>query len=367
MNIIIFIVILFVLVLLHEFGHFIVAKKSGIRVDEFGLGFPPRIKKLFHYNGTDYTLNWIPFGGFVKIHGENYEDQVDPNAPISSDSFVSKPKYIQALVLVAGVAMNFLVAGVFFSFAFMMGSPMVTDSIPTHAKEKMSENLIILDIAQGSPAEQSGIKEGDIILSVGTDALTISNPTTEEFSSFTNKPDTPINISYEHNGNPNTVSVLPKYDEGADRVFVGISPITLLAGDSFGFFESVRYGFETAALTSRDTVLLLGNLFTKGDSGKEARSSVTGPVGIVSMTPVIVSIGFGCLLSFMAIISVSLAVINLVPFPALDGGRLLFVGIEAITKKQIPPKVFGLVNTIGFFVLIGLMLIVTVRDVINLF
>lgn len=365
--IIIFIFILFLLILAHEWGHFVTAKRFGIRVEEFGIGFPPRAKKLFTKDGTDYTLNWLPIGGFVKIFGENYEDQSE-SAPLAYDSFAAKAKWKQAIVLFAGVFMNFILAGILFSITFMMGSPFATESISPRALERMEESIVILDVVPNSPADLAGIVRGDKILRYSYGATTVEHPTVESFVETTAVEDS-IDITYEHNGDIVSATVEPLILEGSEgnRQLVGVTPIMLASGGDFGFFESITYGFESAVVSSRDTLHMIGKLFAKGEEGTVARGSVSGPVGIVAITPVILAIGFGCLLSFIGVISISLAIINLVPFPALDGGRLLFVLIESITGRPLPAKFFNWANTIGFFILIGLMLLITVRDVVHLF
>lgn len=364
MSIIIFIIILLVLVLVHEAGHFFTAKKFGIRVDEFGFGFPPKIFGI-KKGETEYSINAIPFGGFVKIFGENPDDE-NTNGPDASRSFVNKPKWQQALVLFAGVFMNFILAGILFSIVFLMGSPLATDSIPRSAKERMSEHSVILGVLKDSPADVAGLKEGDVILSLETKAEKISNPTFSELVEFSNKPGETISISFTRQGKENSVDVVPEADAELGRAFIGISPATLISG-KFNFYESFKYGFGTAVLSAKDTIIAFGKLFKGGEDSKLVRESVIGPVGLVKVTGFVSDIGIGYLISFMAVISISLAVINLVPFPALDGGRLFFLLIEKIKGSRINPKITNTINMVGFFILILLMVVVTFHDVIRLF
>ncbi len=363
MSILIFVIILLVLVLVHEFGHFFTAKKFGIRVDEFGFGFPPKlfgIKK----GETEYTINALPIGGFVKIYGEN-PDEENTSGPDAARSFVNKAKWKQAIVLFAGIFANFILAWFLFSIVFLTGSPLVTDSIPAGAKEKMTnQQLVILNVLKNSPAENAGLKKGNVILSLETDKEKIYNPTIPILLNFLNKPEEKIHIVYTYHGKEQFTDVIPKEDSTLNRALIGISPAVLISG-KFNFFESIKYGLETTIISSRDTLEAFGKFFKGGEEAKVARDSVTGPIGLVKITGVVLDVGIGYLLSFMAVISISLAIINLIPFPALDGGRLLFVLIEKIKGSRLNPKFTNNTNMIGFIILIILMLLVTYHDVIS--
>ncbi|MFA6273564.1 MAG: RIP metalloprotease RseP [Candidatus Paceibacterota bacterium] len=363
MSIIIFIIILLILVVVHEAGHFFTAKSFGIRVDEFGFGFPPKlfgIKK----GETEYTINALPFGGFVKIYGESSIEENNSNSDLSR-SLIRKPKWQQSLVMFAGIFANFILAGILFSIVFFMGSPLATDSIPSNIKNKMTEQLIVLSVNDNTPASRSGIKNKDIIYSVETKNEKIIKPTLAEFINFSNKPGENIHISIIRNGEENFVDVVPEENISLGRAFVGISPGVLLSG-KFNFFESFKYGFQTAVFSAKDTFVAFGKLFKGGEESKQLRDSVIGPVGLVKVTGIVSEFGIGYLLSFMAVISISLAVINLLPFPALDGGRLLFLLIEKIKGSRINPKIADNVNMVGFFLLIILMLLVTYHDIVKL-
>lgn len=361
MSIIIFILILLVLIVTHEWGHFIVAKLFKIRVDEFGIGFPPRIKKLFHYKGTDYTLNWIPFGGFVKIYGENYDTVVAHNGTTPNDSFVAKPKYVQALVLVAGIVMNFLVGWLLISFTLLGGVTASTANIDDSYIQGKPE-LMVIDTLADSPAEKAGLSAGDIITSISTEDNADTSVTSESLISFINEHKTKeLTVTVKRNKETFFYTMLPSVDENGDAK-IGISMDTV-SRITLPFFKAFTQGMKTTLFTTKQIIIGFVGLF----SGGTDLSSVTGPVGIAGIIGDAARIGFAQVLSLMAIISLNLAVINLVPFPALDGGRLLFVGIEAVTRKQVPLKVFQWTNTIGFFILIALMILVTIRDVIHLF
>src|SRR3989338_544653 len=256
MSIIIFIIILLVLVLVHEFGHFFTAKKFGIRVDEFGFGFPPKIfgKK---FGETEYSLNLLPIGGFVKIFGENPND--DPakdgarntNGPDEDRKCYNKAKWKQAIVLFAGVFMNFLLAWLLFASTLFIGSPLATDSIPKGALEQMTEKIVVLGVASKSPAEKAGLEAGDILTAIETNNEKMETPTLDEFIAFTDKPGETIRISYLRSGEEKSVDLIPEANDEVGRALIGIMPYTLISG-KFNFFESINYGLQTTLLTSRE-------------------------------------------------------------------------------------------------------------------
>ncbi len=371
MSIIIFIIILAVLIFVHECGHFIVAKKSGIRVDEFGLGFPPKIisKKI---GETTYTLNAIPFGGFVKIFGE------DPHAEEISlenkgKSFYYKPKYIQALVLVAGVVFNILFAALLLSIGFMIGQPATVDT--SRFGEIQNPKLTVTAVLPGSPAQKAGLASGDAILFVeatgndkGAQLDTEGNLTPEQVSKVISESDgEKITMLYQRGGSaPMTAFIIPTDTLVPGRKTVGISM------DTVGILKlpvhtAILQGIMTTAQLTWATAAGLGQFLWNVVTFKSDFSQVSGPVGIAGVVKDASKLGFTYLLSLTALISINLAVINLVPFPALDGGRLLFVAIEAVTRRKIPSKVATWVNASGFILLLILMGVVTLNDIIKLF
>ncbi|MCR4334204.1 MAG: RIP metalloprotease RseP [Patescibacteria group bacterium] len=368
MSIIIFLIILAALILVHEFGHFIVAKKSGIRVDEFGLGFPPRIwsKK---YGETTYSLNWIPFGGFVKIFGEN-PDAESTTGPDSSRSFVNKNRMIQASVLIAGIAFNLLFAWILISFSFMTGILASSSDYAKYGDNFVNPHTAVIGVNKDTPADIVGIKAGDAIVSIQDDVtkdeirgMAVNVEAIQGFiSSHTNKN---LILTLERNGETIKKTVMPKNGIVEGRVAIGI------AMDDVGTLHLPLQTavWEGARLTGHMIVgvsMGLGNFIYQIFTGSANFSSISGPVGIVGLVGDATKLGFSYLLSFTAIISINLAIINLIPFPALDGGRLLFVLIEAIRRKEIPPQIANLLNMIGFALLILLMIVVTYRDILKL-
>lgn len=354
MTIIIFLLILLVLILVHEFGHFIVAKKSGIRVDEFGIGFPPKlfgIKK----GETEYTFNLFPIGGFVRIFGENPDEE----SIKSERSLINKPKYIQALVLVAGVTFNVIFAWIVFSIIFMVGMPVpITES----TSDKVTNiELIIGDVIKDSPAEGVSLLFGDKITSLSYGDEVVLNPNSENTPEFIASHDgVEIEIGYTRGGDTFSAFITP-----VDGIIgVALSEVGIL---KLGFFSAIYEGLiftgkMVVAITVGIVSFLWSALLLQADL-----SEIAGPVGIVGLVGDASTLGIVSLLSFMAIISIDLAVINLLPFPALDGGRLLFVVIEAIKGSPMNPKIANTANAIGFTLLIILMVAVTYNDVLRIF
>jgi regulator of sigma E protease len=363
-SILLFIAVLVGLIVVHEFGHFIVAKRAGIRVDEFGLFFGPRLFKK-RFGETDYTINLWPIGGFVRIFGEN-PDEVEDADTDRSRAFFSKPWYVQAAVLVAGVSFNVLAAWFLFSVAFMVG-------VPANATEgqRAIENarLTIVSVLPDSPASLASLRPGDVIVGLSAPEIALSELTPEAAASFIRDHGSrSLTITYERSSVVHTVSVMPEQSviEGeAERAAIGIS-MGLIGTLKLPLHLALVEGFtRTIALTGAVAVgifAFLGDALTL----QADFSQVAGPVGIVSLVGDAAELGVVSLLTFAAIISLHLAVINLLPIPALDGGRLLFVLVEAIKGSPIRPSVTATVNAAGFALLILLMVAVTYNDILRL-
>jgi regulator of sigma E protease len=365
MSVIIFIIALAVLILVHEFGHFIVAKKSGIRVDEFGLGLPPRAwgKK---FGETLYSLNWIPFGGFVKIFGEDiHEDLISEQD--KPRSFYYKPKWIQSAVLVAGVTFNALFAWLLISVGFMIGFPSPVNYVKDVAIK--DPHVVILQVLPESPAEKSGLKSGDTLLFVGAgnNSLQDAELTPEHISSLIkNSNGEQVQMLYRRGDTPTqTIFIQPKTGLVSDGFGVGISMDTI-GTLKLPVWQALYEGGKTTIGLIKTTVVGLGTFLWNAVTLKADLSQVAGPVGIAGSVGEARQLGFVYLLSLVALISINLAVINLVPFPALDGGRLLFILIEVIIRRPIPPKIFQWMNAIGFALLILLMFVITGHDILKL-
>ncbi len=368
MNILIFLIILLILVISHEFGHFIVAKKSGIRVDEFSFGFPPKIfgKKI---GETSYNFNLLPIGGYVKIFGEN-PDEESINGPDSKRSFINKPWYTQVAVLIAGVTMNFLVAWLLISVGFISGLPSSTSSVSSSSQIE-NQAVTITNIMKDSPAEISGIKVGDKIISLETSTdstlLLSSNFSTETVQNFIKKHgEENISISLIRGDEKKIISLTPQKPGENSIPVIGISMDTI-GVLKLPIHKAVWEGLKLTSNLFVSTVVGFYNLIYNGIAGRIDISSVTGPIGIVSIVGDAAKFGFVYLLSFTALISINLAVINIIPFPALDGGRLLFLIIEKIKGSRIKPEIANMVNFIGFGILMLLMVVITYHDVLKLF
>ena len=364
MSIVIFIIILSALVIVHELGHFLIAKKFGIRVDEFGLGFPPRAKLLFFWRGTPFTLNWLPFGGFVKIFGESPPTLVEVGAPtesVGADNFQSKNRGIQAAVLVSGVVGNFLFAWFLISAGFVFGLPASADlSLPIEYPR-----TVITTVLPGSPAQLAGLKSGDAIISLLRDGV-YSELTPEAVSLFIAASHRPIIFTVERGKEISTKVMTP------EKGIIEAKPAVGISMDTIGIvklppFKAIWHGLKTTFELTLLTGRAIGTFIFQALGGRADLSGLTGPVGIVGMVGDVRELGFSYLLTFTALISINLCLINLLPFPALDGGRLLFIGIEGITRRSIPPRIFNALNTAGFALLILLMLLITLQDVRSIF
>ncbi|MBA3733196.1 RIP metalloprotease RseP [Patescibacteria group bacterium] len=365
MSIIIFIIILAILILVHEFGHFIVAKKFGIRVDEFGLGFPPKLiaKK---WGETLYTLNAIPFGGFVKIFGEDsHREDIPENE--RSQSFSYKPKWVKASVLIAGVTFNIIFAWLVLSSGYLIGMP---SSASNNTLGKVSDtHLIITEVLPDSPADKAGLKPGDEISRVysGQAILNKAELSPENVQKLINESsEKTIGLDYVRGKSAEIhIQIEPQSNLVAGKKIIGI------AMDSIGVLKlpihlALFEGARTTWLLTKATASGLLTFLWNTIRFKADFSQVAGPIGIASVVKDATNLGFIYLLSFISIISINLAIINLLPLPALDGGRLFFLIIESVIRRPIKPRTVQLANTIGFVFLVILMVLVTGHDILKL-
>lgn len=365
MSILIFIIILLVLVVVHEFGHYIAAKKNGIRVDEFGFGYPPRAMKLFRKWDTDFTLNWIPFGGFVKIYGEDPNDE-NTHGPESHKAMVNKPLRVQALVLVAGVAFNLILAWILLSVGFMTGLPstVTNDEMGKYVAEP---ELTITQVVKDSPASEGGLKPGDVIVEAVGNSRSLTDFSQEGLISFvsTSSEGEELSFTLLRKGETLEQKVTPREGIVEGKQAIGVSS-DLIGTLKLPIHKALVEGTKQTWHMTKGTALSLITLVRDAFLGKADVNSLSGPVGIVGIVGDAADFGFVYLMSFTALISINLAIINLIPFPALDGGRLLFLLVEKVKGSRISPKVSNTLNTIGFFILIALMLVVTYHDIAKL-
>jgi regulator of sigma E protease len=336
--------------MIHELGHFLVARKFGVKVEEFGFGLPPRVwgKK---FGETLFSINALPFGGFVKLHGEQEEG---PEIDIKR-SFLHKSKKVRAAVVVAGVIMNFILAIFIFAIVYSFsGIPRDTGKIK------------VINVTADSPAQKAGIVVGDIIAKVGDQEVSSSDDFIAKTANYKEKVVTyEIRRTINNQENAIKVRLTPRENppEGEGPVGVTITTMDIFFPPFWQRpFYGVYYGFKEGIFWGKTIVTGLGDLVINIFKG-ETVSGVSGPIGIYAVTTEASKGGLLMLLNFIGILSVNLAILNIIPFPALDGGRLLFIGIEAVTRKKVSTKVEAIINNIGFLFLITLLLVITIGDV----
>lgn len=309
----IFIVVISILVLVHEFGHFWAAKRSGMKVEEFGLGFPPRLWGI-RRGGTLYSVNAIPFGGFVRIYGEDGEHRSTPGS-FGGGTFFQKVR-----VIVAGVFMNFLLAAVLLVCVNFLGLRVgiFDDTAASGARDVAVE---ILQVAPGSPAELGGVRVLDRIVGfrIADDFVWATTPDVVQSFAFAHAGET-VTMVVKRGAQPIDLRIALRRPQGPAEGPIGIS-LARTGVVRYPWYESIWRGVASTGVLFWQTMAgygrLIGSLFTDGSLASE----VSGPVGIATLTGQAARIGINYLLQFMAIISVNLAVLNILPFPALDGGR----------------------------------------------
>lgn len=365
MNILIFIIVLGVLIFVHELGHFLFAKLFKIRADEFGFGYPPRMFKLFHWKGTDFTMNWIPFGGFVKIFGEN-DDGTELTDEEKKVSLIHKPRWQQFLVMFGGILFNIVFAWILFSATFIAGVQAPTSVAPENYVFTDSA-LVITGTMPDSPAAKAGLMSGDTVIAISTsqDSTEFEFRDVAQFSEFINsqgEQNISLLVEIDRNNETSVIEVVPEEGIISNQYAIGIG-LEYIGTLKLPIFQALGYG----AISTWDFLKGITKGFAYLFSGQIALDNVSGPVGIVKQVGDASALGFTYLITFTALISLNLAILNLIPFPALDGGRILIIMIESVIRRRLRPNVVNWVNTIGFFVLIGLMLVITANDIINLF
>lgn len=365
MHILIFIIILGLLIFVHELGHFLFAKWRKVKVEEFGFGYPPKAVTLFKKGETEYTVNWIPFGGFVKMLGEN-QDENDESAN-DPRSFIAKKPWEQIVILFAGSFFNWLLAWLLIVIVFWIGVSVPIQSAPSYGNLHDIKTEVVF-VAEDSPADIVGIEAGDQIISIKSEKAELTEISDENILNFINSQGVnEFTISYDSDGEIISAEIIPKEEIIDNKLAIGIAMAEI------GFLElapheALLYGLEqTWNLTKAVAVGLWGLLVNILTGNFSNLSDVSGPVGIVRAVGNASAAGLLTLASFVALISINLAILNLLPFPALDGGRILFTVIEWIKGSRIKPKIVNMTNAIGFGILILLMILVTVKDIWNLF
>ncbi len=355
MTVLIFLLILTILVFVHEFGHFIIAKKMGVKVEEFGIGLPPRlfgIKK----GETLYSLNLLPLGGFVKLYGEEEHNKLDKMD--KKRAFVNKTAWQKTLIILGGVIGNFLLGWFIFSYLATQGV-----SVPIN-------KVIIEKVTKNSPAQISGLKENDIVTK-----LIPQNKKLPQFT-LTTADDLIINtkklagqtITLEINRNGKTflTKIVPRVNPPKGEGPLGIA-ITSSTIKKYPWFTAPYYGLIEATNITYKIATELGKLLFGLITFQKPHVDVAGPVGIANMAGQAIKFGGNAFLQFLGLLSLNLAIVNILPFPALDGGRLVFVLYEGIFKKKPNKDVEKYTNLIGFIILLSLAALITVNDIVKLF
>lgn len=377
-TIFIFLLILAVLVLAHEMGHFIMARRNGVIADEFGFGFPPRVigtykdkdgkrrwvfgnreieEEVKHQEETVFSINLIPLGGFVKIKGEDGEGKDDPS------SFAAKSIWQRFQMLVAGVVMNFILGILLLIVAFWMG-------LPEMVEEGQNVPGAIVQIAQvmpKSPAQQAGIQLGDEILAIKIDGQEFPITEIQQFQDITKQnagKEMIVKLKHPDQNSPVELKVTPRAAAPEGQGLLGVM-LAKTAIVRHSFFESVWLALKTTYNLIIAIISFLGMLIAKLFTARPVSNEVAGPVGIAVMTGQAAKLGLAYLFQFAAMLSINLAVINIFPLPALDGGRIFFLLVEKIKGSPISQKMEGILHTTGFVVLLALMLLITIKDFFN--
>lgn len=336
MRILLAVVLFLLLIVFHEFGHFIVAKKSGIKVNEFAVGMGPLIYSK-EKGETKYSFRAIPIGGYCAMEGEEDESN-DPR------SFDNAPAFKRFLTILAGPVANLIISVLVFTIVGGISGVVTTK---------------VSDFIEDSPAKIAGIEKGDEISKLNGKEISDFTEISKVVNDFYKDKDfeKEINVEVKRDGKDLDFNFKPKVE--AENVYIGIIP----ARRTPGFFEAIALGFKETGRNIKMIFTILGRLFT----GKLALGALSGPVGVLKELGNQAQSGLANLLYFLAYISVNLAVFNLLPIPALDGSKLLTSAIEMITGKKINKKLEERITMVGFFILLGLILVVSIKDIINLF
>ncbi|MFA5126459.1 MAG: RIP metalloprotease RseP [Patescibacteria group bacterium] len=417
LTIITFVLVLGVLIFVHELGHFISAIKSGVEVEEFGFGYPPRIlgvkvsqkkvlqkiaqtesiqvevsdeqldsetelikekvtdtireidqpKTIRHWQwfwgnkqklsadnteGIIYSINLLPLGGFVKITGESGDASDNPR------SFANQKPWKKSLILSAGVLMNFLLAWILLAVGFYFGLPQAIEN-NTPDSQVTYHNVVIAEVLPNSPAAKQGLEMGDEILQVDQQPV---NNIDQVFDIIKNNPDKELLFRIKRQATESQVAVKPEILPGGQTPMIGIGMVNT-GVIHYGFFGSIWQGLKTTGFlivrVAEAFYELLKNLFSSG----RVSADLSGPIGVAVLTGQVAKMGWIYLLQFMAILSINLGVLNILPIPALDGGRLLFVLIEKIRRRRINEKVEAIVHNTGFALLMLLIIFITFKDI----
>jgi regulator of sigma E protease len=349
LNIIVFVAILAILIFIHEVGHFFVAKLTGVKVEEFAFGFPPRLFSIKR-GETRYSINLIPLGGYVKLLGEE-SDTKQPG------SFLSMPVGKRILIVSAGAFMNFVLAIVLMTIGFSIGMTPLVSNPDTLTGQKTSKVMAVY-VEPGTPAEKIGIDQGTILNGFNS---------TTDLQNFTHENiGKEVNLSITKDNVTKNEKVTLSSDKEAP-LGVSIVSITKVKQNVFqAFWTSIK---ETGKVIGALFVFLwdiIKSIFTTGKAGPAAEG-VVGPVGLFNFTAETLKLGWIYVLQLVALLSINLGIINILPFPALDGGKVLFIALEGLFKRKVVrQEIENIIHLVGFALLILLIIAITYRDIIHL-
>lgn len=352
LTIIVFFLILELLVFVHEWGHFITARRSGITVEEFGFGLPPRVWGIVR-GGVVYSLNLLPFGGFVRLKGEEQENK-------EAGSFSEQPWANRLAVLSAGVMMNFLLAVVCYAVLFSVGFPVSAERVgQSQPTDIVSRYLVVTGVVSGSPAEQEHIQVGDKITAINGMPIQSLQTTQDTIHAS----DT-VTITVRRKSEKKSVTISPvtmsELEKNRRIIGVGLDDIAVIRTHPI---TALALGFREAVSVSGKILSALGDIVRDLVVHRSLSPDVGGPVAIAVFTGRVIDLGWSHVVQFIAVISLNFCIINFLPLPALDGGRVLFLVIERIRGRAVSQRFEGIAHQIGFLVLIALALLITTRDI----
>jgi len=378
MVVLIVIISLSILIFFHEFGHFIVSKVFHVKVEEFGFGYPPRIfgfvkvknKRRFFLGknipkekdlGTIYSLNWIPFGGFNKLKEAKDENEM------TEDSLEGKKWWQKALIAVAGAGMNIFLTFLLFFFLFYIGPKQIITPEMSGLKIRESQ-IVVASILKGAPADKAGLKISDIILEIDNKKVKTVKDVQDYLKDKANKT---VTLKIKRKNKVLNLKVTPVSgekiypDQKFKKAVIGVV-LAKMGRVSYPFFQAIKKAFIRTTSLFKQIIIGLAIFLKKLIFEHKVIGEAIGVVGLAALTKEATELGFGYLINFLAIISLLIAITQLIPFPALDGGHLVFYLIEGIRKKPISIRVVNLINNIGFIILMALMIFLTYRDILRL-
>jgi regulator of sigma E protease len=347
-TLVLFIATFTVIVAVHEFGHFASARLLGMKVLEFAFGFPPRLWAI-RRGETEYTINWIPFGGFVRILGQD-DFSIQQQGTGDPRSFTSKPWWAQAIVLAAGVFMNFVLALVILTISFLIGATAPTGDVRVAA------------VQQDSPAAAAGIRAGDIVVDIdGTIIHTARAMVT--LTAKAGQKQQEITIDLRRGEQTIAVKVLPRAEPPAGQGAVGVQVEEVQVPISVPLPQAVGQAVGLTGDVVGQIVSLPGQLLAQRTASSGGAPVVGGPIEIFRVTGEVAQFGPPAILKLVGVLSVNLGVINIIPFPGLDGGRLFFVLLGALLRRRLSPQVEAAIHAVGFVLLLGLLVVVSISDI----